>query len=243
MVVAIPAQSVAHREPCHACRAVVGKDAHSFQIVADDRFPLPVREDALAGLMDRSSATRVLAVLPAGIVPAAPVAGEGISLAFPDPVSPVEAFPDFRVRFVGMPVESERVEQALAARDEMLVGVLVVATLAEQILTSPAGSEPRLIFGIMSLSSVGNRPSMAHGVYRFVIENGHIPSKDVWNDPSMSKRAWSKPTILFREKGKTTTALLYHACITGIIWRNRNGHRKNIEVSSNHCPEIIERCS
>lgn len=67
---------------------------------------------------------------------------------------------------------------------------------------------------------------MAHGVYRFVIENGHIPSKDVWNDPSMSKRAWSKPTILFREKGKTTTALLYHACITGIIWRNRNGHRK-----------------
>lgn len=59
---------------------------------------------------------------------------------------------------------------------------------------------------------------MAHGVYRFVIENGHIPSKDVWNDPSMSKRDWIKPTILFREKGKTTTALLYHACITGIIW-------------------------
>ena len=135
MVVAIPAQSVAHREPCHACRAVVGKDAHSFQIVADDRFPLPVREDALAGLDGQGAVPHaVLAVLPAGIVPAAPVAGEGISLAFPDPVAPVEAFPDFRVRFVGMPVESERVEQVVAARDEMLVGVLVVATLAEQIL-------------------------------------------------------------------------------------------------------------
>ena len=96
---------------------------------------MPVREDALAGLDGQGAVPHaVLAVLPAGIVPAAPVAGEGISLAFPDPVSPVEAFPDFRVRFVGMPVESERVEQVVAARDEMLVGVLVVATLAEQIL-------------------------------------------------------------------------------------------------------------
>ena len=124
-----------HREPRHACRGVAVQDAHAFQIVADDRFPLPVREDALAGLDGQGTVPHaVLAVLPAGIEPAAPVAGEGISLAFPDPVAPVEAFPDFRVRFVGMPVESERVEQVVAARDEMLVGVLVVPSLAEQIL-------------------------------------------------------------------------------------------------------------
>ena len=56
----------------------------------------------------------------------------------------------------------------------------------------------------------------------------------------MSKRDWIKPTILFREKGKTTTALLYHACITGIIWRNRNGHRKNIEVSSTTVLKLLK---
>ena len=132
VVVAVPAQSVAHREPCHACRAVVGKDAHSFQIVADDRFPLPVREYALTGLDgQRAVPHAVLAMLLAGIVPAAPVAGEGISLAFPDPVAPVEPFPDRRICRCGPSVE--------VARDEMLVGVLVVATLAEQILHKTRG--------------------------------------------------------------------------------------------------------
>lgn len=135
VVVAVPAQSVAHREPCHAGRGAFGQDVHSFQIVADDRFPLPVREDALAGLDGQGAVPyAVLAVLSAGIELPAPVAGEGIVLAFPDPVASVEAFPDFRVRFVGMSVEVERFEQVVAARDEMLVGVLVVPSLAEQIL-------------------------------------------------------------------------------------------------------------
>ena len=98
MVVAIPAQSVAYREPCHAGRAIIVQDAHAFQIVADYHIPLPVREDALAGLDgQRAVPHAVLAMLLAGIVPAAPVAGEGISLAFPDPVAPVEPFPDRRI--------------------------------------------------------------------------------------------------------------------------------------------------
>lgn len=140
MVVAIPAQSVAYREPCHACRAIIVQDAHAFQIVADYHIPLPVREYALTGLDgQRAVPYSILAMLLAGIVPAAPIAGEGIVLAFPDPVAPVEALTDSRVRFGGMSVEVERFEQVVAASDKMLVGVLVVATLAEQILHKTRG--------------------------------------------------------------------------------------------------------
>ena len=79
-------------------------------------------------------------MLPAGIVPAAPVAGEGISLAFPDPVSPVEAFPDFRVRFVGMPVESERVEQVSLHATRCWLACSLWRPLPNRYFTSPAGS-------------------------------------------------------------------------------------------------------
>lgn len=112
-------------------------------------------------------------MLPAGIVPAAPVAGEGISLAFPDPVSPVEAFPDFAYDSSGCPSNPNESSRSSLHATRCWLACSLCRPLPNRYFTSPAGSEPRLIFGIMSLSSVGNRPSMAHGVYRFVIERSY----------------------------------------------------------------------
>lgn len=135
VVVAVPAQSVAHGEPRHAGPAAGRQDVHALQIVADDHVPLLVGEDAVAGLDGQGAVPyAVLAVIPAGIVLASPVAGEGIVLAFPDMVAAVEPGSDALVGFAWTPVEVERFEQVVAACDEVLVGVLVVPSLAEQVL-------------------------------------------------------------------------------------------------------------
>ena len=135
VVVAVPAQSMAYREPRRAVRVGSADDAHALQVIVDDRVPLLVREDALPGLDgQRAVPHAVPAVLPVGIEFPSTIAGEGVVLAFPDPIASVEPSPDLRIRFGRTAIEAERAEQVVAACDEVLVGVLVVTALAEQIL-------------------------------------------------------------------------------------------------------------
>ena len=122
------------REPCDALILIAVDDVHARQIIADDRLPFLIGQYALAGLDGERAVPHALpAMLAFGVVLASHVGRERIVLAFPDAVASVEpaAYPCIRRRRPAIHVK--RGKHVAARAHEMLVGVFIAPSLAEQV--------------------------------------------------------------------------------------------------------------
>ena len=134
VVVAVGGQSVTDREPCDALIVVAVDDVHARQIIADDGLPFLIGQYALAGLDGERAVPHALpAMLSFGIVLASHVGRERIVLAFPDAVASVEPAAYLRIRRRRLAIHVKRGKHVAARAHEMLVGVFIAPSLAEQV--------------------------------------------------------------------------------------------------------------